>query len=647
MKKTILLFLLISSFAFSQEEKTNHIGQVTKDELKLSVYEKDSIAGAVVLYEHANVYIDEKKNYDFRTDYYFRIKIFDKAAFEKGNIEVFLYKKQKIQDIKAVTYNLDGDFVRKSFLKKDQIFTTQENASWKKVSFTLPNLKEGAVIEYTYTVLSPYSQLDDWYFQSDIPKIKSEYNATILANYKYNSRLVGYQKLNKNEQTVKKKCIYLTGAGLGDCISYSYGMNDIPGFKEEDYMLSKKNFLSRVIFDLISFAEVNGVVQKYTKSWKDADKTLRIDFLDGQTTKKNYFKKNISQAILQESNSLKRAKNIYNFIQQKMNWNGRYWAQKKIRVKRVFEESSGSVDAINLILYNSLQSGNIESYLVASSTRRNGLPTKLYPIVNDFNYILVKAVIDGKTYFLDATDKDLGFGEIPFKCLNGDGRVLDFEKGSYWETIYPRIKTSTNARVMLSLNEENKLEGSMVITKKGYNALSERKKLKTQTEEEYLDNFETNNPIFEVDDYSAEGVEDNNKTLKQVFNITIDEEGNTSTFNLNPFLYGRISKNPFKLKERNYPVDYGYPRNFIYMLKLNVPEGYAIKKAPENKTFALPNKGGNFVLKVNNTNNQINIYSRLIFNRKVYSSEEYHALKEFYNQIIQTQKTFITIEKTN
>lgn len=72
------------------------MGQTTIDELKMTVYEKDSTAAAVVLYEHANVYLDPDNEHKTRTDYYFRIKILDKTAFEESNIEINLFKKKEL-----------------------------------------------------------------------------------------------------------------------------------------------------------------------------------------------------------------------------------------------------------------------------------------------------------------------------------------------------------------------------------------------------------------------------------------------------------------------------------------------------------------------------------------------------------------------
>ena len=50
-----------------------------------------------------------------------------------------------------------------------------------------------------------------------------------------------------------------------------------------------------------------------------------------------------------------------------------------------------------------------------------------FPVISDFNYLIVQATIDDKTYLLDATDNYLSFGEIPFRCLNSYGRLMDFK----------------------------------------------------------------------------------------------------------------------------------------------------------------------------------------------------------------------------
>jgi len=505
MKKISLLLLLSSSILFAQKAKSSEMGQTTFEELKMTIYDKDSTATAVVLYEHANLYPDRNNDEIPRTDYYYRIKILDKAAFDLADITINLYKKQLVEDISATTYNLaeNGTMNTVSLIDKD-IFSIKEDEKWVVKKFTLPNIKEGSVIEYKYSILSPYLSINDWYFQSEIPKMKSEFDASILGNYTYHIKIIGALELDKNKPSIDKKCVYISGLGDGGCNLYSYGMLNIPAFKEEDYMLSKKNYISRISFDLKSHTSYRGIKEDLTTTWKQADKSLKKQFFNNQTSKKSFFRKNIPEAILATENTLEKAKKVFHFIQEHYTWNKKYWTSEDAKVKNAFQEKTGDVGEINISLYNSLNAANINANLVVLSTRNNGLPTKLFPVIYDYNYVIVKVNIAGKDYYLDATDKFLPFGQVPVRTLNGEARVLDFKEKSYWTILKPKIKTSKSVGAKLSLNEEGFFTGDLVINRKGYFASNQRKKISKKSNDDYLEDFETENQDVEVEDYSVE-----------------------------------------------------------------------------------------------------------------------------------------------
>ena len=648
MKKTLLtLIILFSLNSFSQKSKSTKIGNISLEELKMTTYAKDTVANAVVLYEHGNHYIDEDKDYKKTTDFYSKIKILKKSGANKAIIKIPFYDKAKVYNIKGITYNLIGEKIKKINLLDKDIFTKKLNGKWQEIRFTLPDIKAGSVIEYAYTITSPYSRIKDWHFQSDIPKAKSDFTASILGNWEYNIRSVGFLKLNRNEASIKKRCHYIPGLGNGDCLTLSYGMDNIPAFKKEKYMLSKENFISKIAFELKSFTNPDGRVRKYTKTWKDADRNLKNNFLDNQSSKKNFFKKELSQDILLTENEHEKANKIFKFIQNHFTWNDKYWPSKKVRIKDAFKEKTGTIFDINLSLYNSLQAANIKSYLVLTSTRSRAVPTRLHPVVNDFNYLLVKVIINNKTYFLDATHKFLPFGLIRYNALNGDGRVMDFKKGSYWETIQQKKRTSRIIKAQLEVNKDDELKGDIVITTKGYFAINDREKLNNEDNKTHIENFESKHPLLEVENFEHTNLEKNDETLYQIYSINFEDFENEGKLKINPFLIKRHTKNPFKLNDRDYPVDFGYPRSENYILRLKLPENYKINNLPESKAISLPNKGGKFILNFKNINNTINVYSKIVINKKVYSSDEYHYLKEFYNQIIKAQDVFIEIEKVN
>ncbi|WP_339661423.1 transglutaminase domain-containing protein [uncultured Polaribacter sp.] len=623
------------------------MGQTTLDELKMTVYDNDSSATAVVLYEHANYYPDINNDEIPRTDYYFRIKILDKTAFDLANISINTYKKQRVTDISAITYNITeiGTKDTDQLLEKD-IFSIEESENWTTTKFALPNIKEGAVIEYKYSVISPYLSINDWNFQTDIPKIKSEFDASILGNYQYNIKLVGSLKLDKDEPSADKKCVYIDGIGEGGCAIYSYGMNNIPAFKEEEYMLSKKNYISRITFDLKSHTSYRGVVENLTTTWKQADKSLKDQFFNNQTSKKRFFEKNIPEVILNTENTLEKAKKIYQFIQNHYTWNEKYWTNEDAKVKEAFQEKTGDVGEINISLYNSLMSADIEANLVVLSTRDNGIPTKVFPIIYDYNYVIVKIIIDEKSYFLDATNKFLPFGQVPLRTLNGEARVINFKEEGYWEVLKPNINSAKGIIAKLNLNEDGVLEGELNIRSLGYEASNKREKINLLSKESYLEGFEGDNPDVEVDEYNVQFKNEIEKPLQEFFKIKMflnDEL--TKKIRINPFFFERLKENPFKLKERNFPVDFGYPRKNNFALSLTVPDNYNIVQAPETIAMSLPNNGGLFILKSEVIKNKITLYVKFNINKQIYSSDDYFVLKEFFKQIVIAENSVIILEK--
>ncbi len=647
--KRILLILLLSAFNLvnSQNEKTSKMGQTTLDELKMTVYNQDSTATAVVLYEHANYYIDVYNNYEFRTDYYFRIKILDKASFNLADIEISQYKKQKVIDISGITYNLKTNgTTNETRLNKKDIFTVNERKNLILKKFTLPNIKKGSVIEYSYSILSPYLSIDDWYFQSEIPKIKSQFDAAILGNYKYNIRKIGYLDLDKKDNSIKKNCVYFDGLGQGACSIYSFEMRNIPAFKEEDFMLSKDNYLSRISFDLKSATSFRGSTKKYATTWKEADNSIKKFFFNNQTSKKSFFRKNLSEDILNTNSTIKRAEKIYTFIKDHYTWNKRFWTNEDAKIKQAFEEKSGDVGEINLSLYNALRAANINADLVVLSTRNHKIPTKIYPIIFDYNYVIVKAEIEGKNYFLDATDSFLPFGQLPVRTLNGEARVINFKKEGEWIILKPKYRSSKNISANLKLNEKGDITGKLMIRRRGYLASDQRKKLSLRKEESYLEEFENKHPFLEVQDYELHQEKELHKPLTEIFTIKVNsEEELTNKVRINPFLFNRVKENPFKLKERNYPVDFGYGKKTNFYLNLKIPENYIVKELPKNKAISLPNNGGRFILKTVKSKNTVNISVRLYLSKKVFFPEEYSALKEFFKQIIIAENNYMILEK--
>src|SRR5690606_4529741 len=105
--------------------------------------------------------------------------------------------RERFVEAEALSIHPDRSVYR---LAKKDIYTDNINEAYDMVKFTVPNVKEGSVIDYRYKVESPFLyNFNSWRFQSDIPKIFSQYTTTIPANYRYNIKLTGFLKLDHKE----------------------------------------------------------------------------------------------------------------------------------------------------------------------------------------------------------------------------------------------------------------------------------------------------------------------------------------------------------------------------------------------------------------------------------------------------------------
>lgn len=629
-------------------------GKLTSAEKDMMSYEKDPDANAVVLYERGDNYF--KVIYGqirLIKEYHGKIKIFNEKAFDQGTIKIQLYHNdksaEKLTKLKAVTHN-DG----KQFnVLPSEIFTTDLTEKWREKKFTFPKLQPGSIIEYSYTIETPFTfNLTGWNFQTSIPVIYSEFNAKIPGNWTYNRSLTGALKLDINDASIKKYCFQLEGVrDPADCEVLKYAMKDVPAFKaEEDYMLSSSNYISRIEFELSQYRRLDGTTDKYTKTWKDVDSEFRSDKNIGrQLSKNNFFENNVDDKLLTDSDPLTRAKNIFKFIQNHYTWNEDYGIYGKARVKNAFENKKGNVLEINMSLINLLNAANIKTNLMLLATRNRSLPKKIHPVMSDFNYGIAKATIDGKEYLLDATDKYNPFGMLPFRALNGYGRVMDFKNDSYWFDIKPEINNKYQVRAHIKFNvEEGNAIGILDVTNFGYEAVSSRKSLDNYDEDDYLEEVENSvEGDMTIISHKVKTEWNTDKKVAERFEFELDNVLKGDMVYFNPFLVRFFKKNPFLLEERNYPVDFGFRRNYKYQITIELPEGYKVHELPKEQAVQLGDKVVFLKFLHKENPKQLAITFDLAINNSHINSENYEALKSIFKHVTDIQNnSLIVLKKT-
>ncbi len=102
-----------------------------------------------------------------------RIKILNKKAFDNlTTVRIGLYRNETDAEVagqggSASTYNLENGQVTEVKLEKKDIFQDRKQRNLPSPRFTLPGVREGSIIDYSYTVTSAFvNTLPRWRFQS-------------------------------------------------------------------------------------------------------------------------------------------------------------------------------------------------------------------------------------------------------------------------------------------------------------------------------------------------------------------------------------------------------------------------------------------------------------------------------------------------
>ena len=644
--KYFLIFLFLFFFNFGFSQTNDNFGKLTQVERQMSFYDKDVDASAVVLYEKGTDSFKEIRSKLFLIKtFHSRIKILNKNGLNQGEISITLYEEEELSSIKAITNNIDSE----SELQISNIYTTKENDYITTKKFSFPNVKVGSIIEYSYEITSPYyNRLDGWDFQSDIPKIQSEYHAKIPGLFKFNRALVGSLKLDQNTAHVEKSCLR-SAYYYAECEVLEYTMKDIPALQYQDgYSLSSKNYSSRIRFEIAKISFRNNSETNKPRTWKEIDRSFKANENIGpQLLKTGYFKKLAPEDIFNGKNQLEKAENIYHFIRNHFSSNGSNGFYTFKNVKKAFKEKKGSVAEINMSLITLLNEAGIDTKLMILSTREKGLPRRSYATLSDFNYFIAISRINGQTYLLDASDKNLPFGMIPFNALNHYGRVMNFEGPSYWQDIKPNNTNIHQIRTRVLFDNENeKFSGVMNVINLGYKAVENSTIKRRLTEEEYIHEFsKKTQDNIDITAYSfSEEISTEMKTSEQ-FEFTGNKNSVNDRIYFNPFLVKLFEENPFQLEQRNYPIDFGYPREYKYQITVKIPEGYEVDKLPIDNGIKLGDNMAIMTFSSIKNDSNVLVSFKLSINHPYFSEMDYSILKNMFNKAIDIQSTSLLVFK--
>ena len=667
MKKStiILLTFILSQTIFSQEIK---FGKVSKDELAEKFYTMDSSANAAVLYKKRSTHYEYsgQEGWKLITKIHQRIKLYNKEGFDWATKKIGLYDGRNGEEkvsIKAYTFNLKNGKIEKTKLQKSEIFKEEVSENWKSRKFTMPNLAEGSVVEWEYTVNSPYySNIDEVIFQYKIPmkymvsriKIPEYFRFKYLPNLYYPVKVNISEKLRKYNFSYRESANDLGGArtirttaknasvDLQEKIYESVEKN-IPALKEESFVNNIDNYRSKVTFEFTAYTPKNGIPKYYNNTWKDVTKTINDHSKFGDQLNKAPFKEDISTLISSGTSNEKMAK-IFEFVKSKIKWNENYGKYTDNGVKKAYKEGVGNDADINLTLVAMLRNAGLKANPVLVSTRDNGIP--LFPTSEGFNYVIACVESPQGNFLLDATERYSLPNILPLRTLNWQGRLVRNDGTSEAINLFPQKASKENTFISANIDEDGLITGMKRTTTTNLLAQIFRNKNGNVSDEDIMNNIEKEYNI-EISEMKISNKKDPYKPLVEIIKFEGEDfiEIVGDKMYIDPLLFLTEKNNPFKLAQRNFPVDFGTPWEDMVRAIIKIPEGYKLESVPEKAGLAMPENLGVFRFIVSEKDNQIQVSYSMKLNAPIIPVHYYQNLKAFYDKILQKQSEKIILTK--
>lgn len=614
------------------------------EDMQMTSYALDSSASAVVLVDYGEAYVTVNTvSASLKFERHVRIKILKKEGLSWADATIPLHfsgsAEEKVSGLKATSYNLENGKIVETKMSKDGVFKEKFNNYMNLQKFTVPGVKEGSIVEYSYTVNSDFIQyFPNWQFQYTVPVQHSEYWAMIPEFFFFEKYMQGYVQVTDYE--VKHKSM-----GQFQTEAHHWTLKNVPAFKEEPYMTSETDYISRVNFALSHVKWPNQPVQEIMGSWTKLNENLLESESFGRTiTGNGFLKKQVEEITAGITEPLKKVTAIHDYVRKNLEWDGTkdYYADP---LKKVFEKKKGTAADINLALASMLEKAGIDVDMVLLSTRDHGFVRQSYPIARQFNYVVCLAFVDGKPIYLDATEKYLPVNVLPERCLNGQGLAIS-KKRHGWVDLLTKTKSKTTISADLTLKEDGALQGKLNFTRDGYDVLRMRKDYVAKGEETYLKEVTKSRP-WQIEKSEFKDVADLNVTAKESHELSIQEHATVAgdVIYINPFVITQLEANPFKIEKREYPVDFGSAIEKVYMCKLTLPEGYAVDELPQSRLMMLPGNAAKYAFNVTQNGNSIVVTSSMQINKNLFTQEEYPNLREFYTQVVAKQAEQIVLKK--
>ena len=668
--KSIFMLLLASltmvGYAQKETGPFSKFGKITTKDLETKIYAIDSNANAVVLSDVGSTRVQGNTSgwFSLLSKRHTIIHILNKNGYDEASIEIPLYvdgrNEERVSGLKAVTYNLENGKIKETSLEKSGQFLENVDKNRKVIKFTMPQVKEGSIIEFQYQVTSDFiSVVDPWYFQRlTAPTLWSEFNFSVPQFFSYNFLSRGYLRMTYSDK--KDRIENFSVSSSGDAAStqrasFSSGVTDYrwviknaPELKTEKYTSSIRNHIGRLEFQLAAQRDPL-TFKNYQTTWEEITQSLLLseNFGEKLNANNNWMSDDVKPLLAGTEDNLLKAKKIFEYVRDHFKSNGNYGIYMNQTLRNVFKTRQGSVPEINLLMTAILRYAGLQADPVLLSTTGHGYALEHAPMTSSMNYLVVQLRDGNKTYYLDGSVPRLGFNRLPIFCYNGHARVVNKQATSI--TLSADSLREVKSTVFFIANDTDGKWGGNVKYHSGYyESFSNREEIAEKGKDAFfLKKQKIQNPSLTISNQTIDSLENYDTPLSIGYGLEFNKQDEDIIY-INPTFSEGYKANPFTTEERAYLVEMPYTHDENIVATIEIPPGYKLDELPKQMLVKLDEKGESFFeYRITHSENIISFRNRLKLNKTMFLPEEYESLREFFNLVVKKQSEQIVLKKSN
>ena len=654
-----VLLLLKLNAALSQDQPPITFGKISPKDFELPKSNLvDTSTHAVIIAEVGSTGFTGSKTRNW-ISYVFqqkkRVMILNKNAFDLGTIRIVLRgyegERDQLSNLQATTYNLENGKVVETKLNLKDLYRDTVNKNRIEAKFTFPALKEGCLIEYSYTINSErYWNLPSWSFQyNDYPCLYSKYEVGIPNLLGYLILHNGQHPFAVNKVDTTKELYSMYSVNLTAVVKkHIWALKDVPPFKTPAFLNDPRSYMDRVEFNLLQVYNEDEV--RGNTNWSTETKRLLQSKTFGlpiTAESASALSGDVEKLTATDVNYRSAAKHIFSYIRDNFTCvpdNDIYLENEPYLTNR---KKRGSVEEINMLLVAMLRQKRINASPVILSTADFGSNPAAYPVLYKMNYVICMIKMGFDTIFLDASNPLNGFGKLPLNCYNGHARIIsDHDSGSIF--LYKDAIKEQRSTTVFIVNDEKgngQMGGRVEYSPGYYESNTLRSEIKTSGEKAF---FKAIQDAY-GSDITIENMEiDSLKFPEAPANYRYDfgfKTDNQDIIYYNPIIRTSFLENPFKAEDRKYPVEMDYPIDQMYVLNMEIPQGYVVDELPKSAKVAFNGSDGFFEYGIQASETSIQLRTHIKLNKALFAPEDYNSLRDFYAFIVKKQAEQIVFKK--